>query len=290
MLNDHYYYLKGRIESELAELEFDEGATEKKKESIRQACILRIVSEGLDHLQKLENYVTVTDKAAAKLLTTLEIDLDEKIQYIFKNIKISEKTLQTLHDSAPLVLSKSQAMGEIDSDLGFVGFGEEEPFAKVIRLKCRGIYGGTLQAIIAGSNVVSPERDSGALISYFAQYDAMWGFVNGARPEFMNEFKRRVAHKVEDNWGSTTPEPIGWQLANEVEQEMDEWAQSRYIDPVLNTIDGMGLKGLAELADSLVSLQALAANGDRGPATVGGLIEVATIDRINGVQWVRKLA
>jgi hypothetical protein len=51
----------------------------------------------------------------------------------------------------------------------------------------------------------------------------------------------------------------------------------------------MSLDGLAELADSLVDLQATSTFAQDGPATVGGLIEVATIDRIHGVKWVRKL-
>jgi hypothetical protein len=113
--------------------------------------------------------------------------------------------------------------------------------------------------------------------------------VNGATPSFVYEFRRRIENKIEEKWGDTTPDPIGWQLAKEIEAEIDEWAQEKYVEPMLNTIEAMGLKGLAEIADSLVSLQATAANSQRGPATVGGLVEVATIDRINGVQWVRRL-
>jgi hypothetical protein len=36
-------------------------------------------------------------------------------------------------------------------------------------------------------------------------------------------------------------------------------------------------------------MEATSSFGADGPATVGGMIEVATIDRQNGVTWVRKL-
>lgn len=94
---------------------------------------------------------------------------------------------------------------------------------------------------------------------------------------------------MEEKWGETTDEPIGWNLAQEIEAEVQAYSQSKFVDPMLSTIEAMGLNSLAELADSLVGLQATSTYSKAGAATVGGLIEVMTIDRINGIQWKRRL-
>lgn len=58
---------------------------------------------------------------------------------------------------------------------------------------------------------------------------------------------------------------------------------------MLKTIEAMSTSSLADLAESLVGLQATSTYSKAGAATVGGLIEVVTIDRIKGVQWKRRL-
>jgi hypothetical protein len=56
------------------------------------------------------------------------------------------------------------------------------------------------------------------------------------------------------------------------------------------TVGAMGLQGLADFAESLVGLQATSTLSKPGIATVGGLIEVVTIDNVNGVVWHKTLA
>mgnify|MGYP000296490228 CR=1 FL=1 len=288
LLEDHHYYVRYRLDTEVRNLEFEPSTTERKKESTRRQLTTTIVNEGLEYLKGLENYSTMTEKVAAKLLVDRAIDVDGQIDSIFTGYDLSDEHKEVLKQSAPLVLSKVQRMQGRDSELGFVGFGEEEPYPQVVRFRCRGVYGGTLQAVVTNQNSIVPPSNS-ASVAYFAQYEAMWGFVNGAVPELLDEFQRTVVEKVEEKWGAETDEPIGWNLANEAREAIDQWAQEKFVDPMLNTIGAMGLTGLAEIADSLVSLQATAANSKNDLPTVGGLIEVATIDRIRGVRWVRRL-
>lgn len=54
---------------------------------------------------------------------------------------------------------------------------------------------------------------------------------------------------------------------------------------------GLGSGALpVEIGMVRVSLQATSTYGNTGAATVGGLIEVVTIDRVNGVLWRRGLS
>jgi hypothetical protein len=117
----------------------------------------------------------------------------------------------------------------------------------------------------------------------------MWAFISGYTTDIMEEVKNLIWKKVEENWGDTTEEAIGWNLAQEIETEIEKFSQSKFVDPMLKTIEAMGMNSLADLADSLVGLQATSTYSKAGAATVGGLIEVMTIDRINGVQWKRRL-
>ena len=68
-----------------------------------------------------------------------------------------------------------------------------------------------------------------------------------------------------------------------------EFYRKLFTDPLLDSIEGLDLSHLANLADSLVGMEATSAFGGDSPATVGGFIEVATIDRQNGIVWVKKL-
>lgn len=288
ILNDHYYYMNWRIKDEVLGMTFDEGVTEKKKKSLREAHYLQIVKEGKKHLENLEIYSGITDKSAVKIINDAEIDVKGKIDYIFSEFPPSSDAESILLESAPLVLSRSQSMS-IDSELAFVGFGVDEPYAHVIRVSCRGIYGKTLALTLVTQTEVQPPYPS-ARIDYFAQRDAMFSFVNGARPKYRDTMHSLIIDEVETRWGAETEEPVGWEVAEAVAEKLQEWAQEFYIEPMIDTISVLSILGLAELSESMVSLQATAAAGQNGPATVGGLIEVATIDRINGIVWHRRLA
>jgi hypothetical protein len=52
----------------------------------------------------------------------------------------------------------------------------------------------------------------------------------------------------------------------------------------------MSLGKLADLANTLISLQMMSTHGANDRPTVGGFVEVAIIDRQHGVRWVRKLS
>ena len=78
-------------------------------------------------------------------------------------------------------------------------------------------------------------------------------------------------------------------LASEITDEIDAFSHENFVSPLLSTVEAMSMQSLGDFAESLVGLQATATYSQSGTATVGGLIEVATIDRINGVVWKQKL-
>jgi hypothetical protein len=131
--------------------------------------------------------------------------------------------------------------------------------------------------------------DNDSSIHYFAQSDSMYGFVNGFSSSIARRYHQVISEKIEERWGAETPEPIGDQLATEIGDLVESYANDTFVQPLLRTISGMGLASLADFAESLVGLQATSTYSKPGAATVGGLIEVATIDKINGLVWHRVL-
>ena len=287
LLNEHYYDLVREIDRAIQNLYVEEGTSERKRKTMIRLAIEEAIGGNEGYLHGLESYPALTEKLCAKALADHELNVSEKVEYIFKRFDLSEELLQRLAATAPMILSRVQPMSS-DPEIAFVGFGEDEPFAGVIRVTCRGMYGGMLAANSGFKMKVAPV-ENGSAISYFAQRDAMWGFVNGSTFDTVEEAKRLISDAVEERWGDTTPEAIGYEVAEEVAEKLGQFAHEKYVSPMLKTIEAMGMNSLASLADSLVGLQATATYSQAGAATVGGLIEVATIDRINGVQWKRSL-
>jgi hypothetical protein len=286
-LNEQYYEIAREMDNARDSLHFEEGTTERKKKLAIKGAFNKVISDYSAYLNSLEAYTGITEKSIMKSLSDNAIDLEGKIDYIFSRFALEDGETESLVALAAQVLLRIQPMAE-DSELAFVGFGEEEPFGGVVRMSCRGIYAGSLIATTQEKFKVLPVHNASG-ISYFAQRDAMYGFINGYNTLIVNELKSLIEKKIEDQWGSTTDEPIGWQIASQIETDLQEYARKTFVSPMLTTIEAMGLNSMAALADSLVGLQAMRTYSQPGTATVGGLIEVATIDRINGVQWKRRL-
>ena len=85
---------------------------------------------------------------------------------------------------------------------------------------------------------------------------------------------------------SATPENFVETFVENLEREVEERSQKRYVGPALSNIAGVPLATLAELARSLVSVQNLAQNIRGELQTVGGDIDVATITLNEGFRWV----
>lgn len=287
MLNEALYELKYSLESDLTWYKEPDGTDRKKKLALEKYLSER-VAHFFSQLEGLESYPGFSDKQANELLRTGGIDLEDKVSYIFSELPLKPETTQEIKDSSYLIISRKRNFRS-DSNLGFIGFGEDEAFPGVIRLNCRGIYGGGLRAATEEARTLSP-IDNTSSIAYFAQFNSMWGFVNGVTAAIKSKYSDLIEEVVEKEFGHTTEELIGRKLALEIEDEVQQFAQTTFVSPFLNTLEAMGMNGLADVAESLVGLQATSTYGNAGAATVGGVIEVVTIDRVSGVAWRKSLA
>jgi hypothetical protein len=107
--------------------------------------------------------------------------------------------------------------------------------------------------------------------------------------DVLNHVWEAVKAKVNNSITNPSGEDLGEDIANEVVDSVKDFCFQSLTSPLLVSIEGLDLGHLANLAESLVGMEATSAFGAEGPATVGGFIEVATIDRQYGVRWVKTL-
>ena len=292
-LNDHYYYLKYRIQRTHEMLfeqvqQEDDPLPESEFEFELQKSISMIIEEGQEYLESLKNYLNLSDNDAALALSKSGIEIRGKLDYIFSQYPLSEENYIGLSTQASLVLSRAQNM-DSDSVLAFAGFGVSEPFGGSIRVRLRGFYAGGLRAQVDEKFSVSPDG-SKSTISHFAQGGAIYMFVRGYHSQIHTRTMELVESLVNQRIENDPGENVGVEIVNQLTEELDEYSQNNFVSPLLSTVEGMSTLSLADFAESLVGLQITSTFSQNSTATVGGFIEVATIDRAHGVVWRKRLS
>lgn len=279
-LNEHYYEIKHRVQTDTA----NATSQEEVVENFRIHAVA-----ALEWLEQLELFEGVTDADDAALLDELNVDLNEKIDFIFEGIPGLDELREILLKCAPLVLSRCQQSSE-DSDLGFIGFGEQDFFAKSVRLHCRGRYGKTARVIIEDSFGASASDRSGS-IATFAQDNAIFGFLRGAQYDVLESAFSYIWSQISEDVNAEDETKLNElrEFMAGIRKHMDKIQFDRFVSPMLETIGSLSLIDVASLARSLVGMQAIRSAASPEPASVGGFIESLVIDRVSGIRWIHRL-
>jgi len=171
------------------------------------------------------------------------------------------------------------------TSLNFIGFGSKEPFASCIDIAIRGFFNGSLRT--------GPQEDESESMktrgwwTFSAQKSAMQSILEGWNPDV-----RAALDIVDDVLRSDfgfTDNQIEKLFKDNAMDKISRHFQERYIWPSKSLIQDLALPGLVKFADSLVHIQSLRSVLEGDEATVGGIVEVVSIDRTYGVVWHRKL-
>jgi hypothetical protein len=133
--------------------------------------------------------------------------------------------------------------------------------------------------------------DVSSRIATFGQDEAIWGFVRGVRWSVLEFIDKRIKEWLSEESGLPAEQisKLTENLEEIVSRDSNRWIFNNFTSPLLSSIEGMSAIGLGELAESLVGIQSTSTYAEEGTATVGGTIEVATIDRRNGVVWRKRI-
>jgi hypothetical protein len=168
--------------------------------------------------------------------------------------------------------------------LNFVGFGSDEPIGGRVEVNVGGFYLNRLRSKIEKRE---PEaNESTVTIATIAQQDAMVDFMRGlhwSRQETYMEMAREIAGKVFAD-ESVTSEKID-EFVKAYDEALDESLRVDFIRPFRRTLGALSIRSLVLFSEALVKIQSLRSATAPGEATVGGLIESLSIDRVQGVEW-----
>lgn len=278
MLENHFFEVARRVNWVIT----------REDEPVPPADALSLCAQnGLKYLQSLPLFAGATDEQDELLLDSEGVDLAGLLDHCFSTMEGYSDALPVLRASAPLVLSRSQEM-PTDAQFGFIGFGENDYFARSVQVDMRGRYGGLTRATVEEPFGAHNARLNGSITTY-AQAEAIQAFLRGAHYSLTEEIYTHVWDAVYQVIDPPDDERIADEILATLRAHAAEFQQERFISPMLATISGLPLSGLAELAQSLVGMQAAFSTAGSGPATVGGLIESLVISRAHGVQWVNRL-
>jgi len=285
-LREHFGWISRNAKNSLASIVREENETDEEFEERCNSVVSEAVEGGASYLNNLPSLKSLTEYTLQAALDSSGYDLDEWVSSYFEQVPLSQANIESMKAQAVKCLQKFQ---ELDSDgtLAFIGYGSEEPFGGSIKVTVRGIYANGLRCTIEDRFGVAADDKTG--IHSFAQGDAIHTFLRGYHQKIFTKFKELYSQAIFEQEDCNVLQENWQAIEDQIITNLKDYSHEQFVSPMLDTIDAMSLQSLAEFAESLVGLQATATYADSGPATVGGLVEVATIDRTHGVQWVKSL-
>ena len=237
-----------------------------------------IMKKASDYYAGIGNFkgfsIAFIDETLAKFKLNLKAKLQET--YPLATAKFLNKALATY---------KKFLISTITSDsnttLTFAGYGSKDIFPSTRKIDFRGVINGKLQSEPNHEVDLEPTKRAGGIV-YGAQVDAIWGLIQGYRYPVTNILKNILNNELPDSEDKQN-------LINKVIEELGNITGDDYVNPAIARLVNHSLPELAETAKTMLELQLLSAKLSKNQETVGGQIEVLTIDKINGVRWQNRI-
>jgi hypothetical protein len=280
VINDHFGFVRQQV--------IDRAQNQDLADDQIKEMLIESVHEGFDHLNALGNYEGVRDSDDGQLLDESPIDIEMKVKAFFEGIPGFNEVKQKLLHQAALALSREQEMGS-DTNLTFIGFGENDYFASSIEFRIRGRYGNVVRGII-NEPFPNDSKYSTGNITALAQSAAILGFMYGAEDRVLGRIRSKIWEYIVEKHPNKEEGAIEADaFLDELNDDYMNFSREVYVFPLLRTIEFLNLSDAAEFAESLVGIQAMRAKASPHPAGVGGFIESLVIDKFSGVRWIKRL-
>lgn len=276
-----------------------------KDEIEKQAVFREIVAENRAKIvadQFLGNCVEADSVAAvAKYLGVIEKHFRENSW--FRNAGWID--FAALSEAAILSLFKFRSTVLSASGLVIAGFGAKEFFPKLLSYRCYGLLLGKL--VVAHDEQTSAEinQSNGSAIVPFAQDEMIRTFVYGVGASGLTELdniyrstsgdlvlelqKNGLASDVSgDPTQSKRLQELKTQAIEAFQQKVMGYFFESHTVPLRRVVGMLPIDELAELAETLVSIESLKERVTRPSTSVGGPIDVAVISKNDGFIWIKR--
>jgi hypothetical protein len=226
--------------------------------------------------------------------------IEELIKYGFSAFALDSGSQQKLHDIALWCVTKDLFLEDI-TGLVFAGFGTDEIYPAVVTCNSSAMIGGILKRSEADVTAIDSEMHSA--ITLYADSEVTYSFLRGIELDLearlygsMEAMCRALVDQVAASFTGIDPaerEAVRRRFQTQLlpqnlrrfYEQISEYQQASYINPILKVLEIATRKDLAETAHDLVALNIFKKKIMAQKQTVGGAIDVAIISRDDGFSW-----
>lgn len=192
-----------------------------------------------------------------------------------------------------------------NSGIVVAGFGEKDYFPRLVAYRCYGIVLGKLLWEEEQSKTVRISQSNSAAIVPFAQDEMIRTFVYGAGVDALVELDRQLMMAIESFCDELSNNGLIHDMTGDAQKAerigaIKEATKQKFSDGIMQYFIGshstplrrvlgmLPFDELAELAETLISIESLKERVTRPSASVGGPIDVAVVSKNDGFIWIKR--
>lgn len=184
------------------------------------------------------------------------------------------------------------------SGLVFAGFGERQYFPQLFHFTCYGVFFGKVLCSAAPNSPVSISHVNVSAIEAFAQSEMVNTFIYGASDGAIQKIDKSHGTSIEEfanellKTGAiakgTDLTAAKRRAVDTFNKDVSDYLGATHARPLRNVIGMLPVDELAELAETLISIESLKEKVTRPTESVGGPIDVAVISKSDGFIWIKR--
>ena len=294
-VQDYFLSVRRRI---LEALSAADSADEDWASPDVQALVDGAVWEGIDRLERCDDLLGIDAESDLQFLQESALLIREQFEYVFDDVPRTARSDARLLTEVPALILAKHETWTSDTTVALIGYGADDIFPAMQAVDFHGLVNDQVRAV--WRIPLSVTLESPSLIQTFAQSEAIHTFLRAYNDDFLREAHRCIeAVFADDKLIADDPagiwDAIGQTLAEvtaalhaRLDTAFEELSQSKFVSPLHSTVELLSRSDMAQMAESLVGVQALRAASMIQTPTVGGPIDVVVISRTHGVEWVRR--
>ena len=218
----------------------------------------------------------------------------------FGDFDIPDSEKEKLHRIFEISI-KSTEFPSRRSGIVIAGFGETEIFPALYEVEIYGMIERNLKYNVRRSTEIGLDGSSASIVP-FAQTEMVHRFMQGVDPDYLDylrssttELLYQFGTHLLDVYKLSTRSSRGRvrraanrMVEKQFEPVIEDFRQSRFIDPIMEIVEYLPKEELANMAEALVNLTSVKRRVSVEQETVGGPIDIAMISKGDGFVWIKR--
>jgi hypothetical protein len=278
-----------------------ESVDDSDSESVKQDKCLAVFTYYTDLYESLPSLSHSEGDWINQAYSRIEEEVTKSRNYWFDDIPMSDAINQHIDVFTRLYLERGHFLSR--AELSFAGFGDKQLLPSYAKVEIGGIMNESLLYELAGERSAQAGESGYFDICPIGQSDSIDLVLKGLDYRLVAIARDAAMRSLTATEGSASTEadnekaaqpatvPSDPEVARKMYEAIDhafgEWSENNYVKGLRSAIASLPVASLATVARSLIEVQSLSQTITGEMGTVGGPIDVATISRENGFQWVR---